>query len=379
MKYYTVEGKNKSIFRTYAIYFICMSVFCVLRIIASLNVFPDGVWGDACFSIILQLGVLFALPLFLSCKFLKVTPKKVFKDCNYEKVNFATILISFGIGILCFFINIAVSSLFNGMLSFTGYQFSYGIGGGDNDYSIGNFFLQLFLVAVLPAVGEEFLHRGVVLQGVKHMGFKKAIFISSLLFGLIHFNIQQVSYAFVVGLILGFVAVVSKNIVPAMIIHFTNNAVSTYLDFAEARGWWLGDLLTDIQTSLISGNSILIFVIACVVMLIVVAMLCLLIWLLYKQSIIRKVDKALDKAYSQFSPAFSSQPIHIREQEVIRDLLENSTLLNLDHKPLDNPIDLVLPKEKSRYKLQAIDNLFLWGAIILGGLVTIFTYIWGLL
>lgn len=355
-----------------------MGIFCLLRIISSLNLFPDGKVGDVCFSLILQLGVLFALPLFLSCKFLKVTPRKVFKDCNYDKVNVATVFISLGLGVLCFFVNIAVSSLFNGMLSFTGYKFSYGVG-GESDYSTGNFFLQLFLVAVLPAIGEEFLHRGVVLQGIKHMGFKKAIFISSLLFGLIHFNIQQVSYAFVVGLILGLVAVVSKNIVPAMIIHFTNNAISTYLDFAEARGWWLGDLLDSIQTSLQSGNSVLIFVIACIIMLVVVALLCLLVWCLYKQSIIRKVDKALDRAYSQFSPTFSSQPIRIREQEVIKDLLENNTLLNLDHKPMDNPIDIVLPKEKSRYKPKAMDSLFLWGAIILGGLVTIFTYIWGLL
>ena len=50
----------------------------------------------------------------------------------------------------------------------------------------------MFLVAVLPAIGEEFLHRGIVLQGIKHMGFKKAIVLSSLLFGLVHFNIQQV-------------------------------------------------------------------------------------------------------------------------------------------------------------------------------------------
>lgn len=378
MKFYTVESNNKSIFKTYAIYFICMSLFCVLRIMTSLDLLPEGKVGDVCFSLFLQLGVLFGLPLFLSCKFLKVTPKKVFKTCNYDKVSVPTVLISFGLGILCFFINIAVSSLFNGMLSFTGYQFSSGVG-GESDYSTGNFFLQLFLVAVLPAVGEEFLHRGVVLQGTKHMGFKKAIVISSLLFGLIHFNIQQVSYAFVIGLILGMVAVVSKNIVPAMIIHFTNNAISTYLDFAEARGWWLGDLLDGIQEALISGNSTLVFVISCVVMIVVVALLCLFIWLLYKQSIIRKVDKALDKAYSQFSPTFSTHPIRIREQEVIKDLLENNTLLNLDHKPMDNPIDLVLPKEKSRYKTKAMDNLFLWSAIILGGLVTIFTYIWGLL
>lgn len=378
MKYYTVEGKYKSIFKIYAIYYICISLFCIMRIIAGLDLFPGGVAGDILFSLILQLGILFGLPLLLCCKFLKVTPRKVFKDCNYEKINVQTVLISIVLGVLCFFINIAVSSLFNGILSFTGYRFLYGIA-GESDYSIGNFFLQLFLVAFLPAVGEEFLHRGVVLQGIKHMGFKKAIVISSLLFGLIHFNIQQVSYAFVIGLVLGLVAVVSKNILPAMIIHFVNNAISTYLDFASARGWVFGDALEKLQTALQSGQTVLVFVVCCFVMLAVVALLCLFVWLLYKQSIIRKVDKALDKAYSQFSSVFTSSPIRIREQEVIKDLLENNTLLNLDHKPMDNPINLVLPKEKSRYKPKPIDSLFLWGTLVMGVLVTIFTYIWGLL
>lgn len=378
MKYYTVEGKNKSIFKTYAIYYICVTLFCIIRIIASLGYFPGGKGGDVLFSALLQLGVLFLLPLFLSCKLLKCSPKKVFKDCNYDKINVNIVIISVVLGILCFFINIAVSSLFNGILSFSGYRFIYG-SGGESDYSISNFFLQIFLVAVLPAIGEEFIHRGIVLQGIKHMGFKKAILISSLLFGLIHFNIQQVSYAFVIGLVLGLVAVVSKNIFPAMIIHFVNNGIATYLDFASARGWVFGDILDNLQAALRSGNSTLIFVICAIAMIVIIGLLCLFVWLLYKQSIIRKVDKALDKAYNHFSSTFTNLPIKMHEHEVIRDLLENNTLLNLDHKIMDNPINLVMPKEKSRYKVKPMDNLFLWGAIIMGGLITIFTYVWGLL
>ena len=190
----------------------------------------------------------------LYCLFIKVRPKSLIKTCNFDKVNFTVILLSFGLGILCFFINIAVSSLFNGILTFTGYRF--GSSGGSSDYSTVNFFLDLLLVAVLPGFCEEFLHRGIVLQGIKHFGFKKAIVISSLLFGLLHFNIQQTMYAFVIGLILGFVSVVAKNIWPSIIIHFTNNAISTYIDYASNRGWLFGDLLTNLQNSLDFANEI---------------------------------------------------------------------------------------------------------------------------
>lgn len=377
MKYYTVENKHKSIFKTFAIYYICMVAFCVLRVISSIGVLPSGIVGDILWSLILQIGVLFLLPLFLYSFLLKMKPRRVFKECNYDKININVVLISIVLGIICFIINVAVSSLFSGILSYTGYRF--GSGGGSSDYSTGNFFLQVILVCVLPAIGEEFLHRGILLQGTKHMGFKKAIVISSLFFGLIHFNIQQVSYAFVVGLILGLVAVVSKNIFPAMIIHFVNNFIATYIDFASARGWVFGDVLDKVQGLLVSGNTVVIFIVSSVIMLLVVALLCLFIWLLYKQSIIRNVNKALDKAYGTFEKPFTNSPIKIHEHEVIKDLLENNTLLNLDHKPMDNPINLVMPKEKSRYKVKAIDKVFMWGGIILGGLVTIFTYVWGLL
>ena len=353
-----------------------MAIFCAIRILASAGYVLDGVWGDIYLSSIVQIGIMFLIPLFLYCLFLKVKPKSVFKSCNFEKLGFNAILISIVLGVLCFFINIAVSSLFSGILTFTGYR--YPSGSSTSDYSTWHFFLEIFLVAVLPGFCEEFVHRGIVLQGIKHAGFKKAIVISSLLFGLIHFNVQQFFYAFVIGLILGFVSVVAKNIFPAMIIHFVNNAISVYLDYASNRGWLFGDTLEKIQGLLSSGNTFAIFAISAGAMILIVLLLCLFIWLLYKQSMVRKVNKAIDNVYN--SPVLQDNvPIVVNKQEIIMDLLEKNTLLNLNYKKMDNPIDIVLPKEKSRYKVNQKDKIFMWGAIVLGGLVTLFTYVWGLL
>lgn len=380
MKYYTVEGNKKSISKVFAIYFICMAMFCVVRICGGLGVLPSTILGDTAYTLIIQLGVLFFLPFLLYSVFLKVKPKQVFEHCNYFKINTNVIVISLCIGVLCFIINIAVSSLFNGMLAFSGYNFNYGSSATDPSYySIGNLFLQLLLVGVLPALCEEFLHRGILLQGTKHIGFKKSILISSLLFALLHFNIEQVSYAFVIGLILGFVSVVAKNIWPAIIIHFVNNSIATYLEFAEARGWFFGDVLDMFQNFLGSNNPMFIFVLVSIVMITVVVLLCLFVWLLYKQTIVRKVNKAVNKAYDKVSVFSRNAPIRVGEEhEVIIELLESSTLLNLNYKAMDNPIDIVMPKEKSRYKPRPIEKVFLWGAIFMGALITIFTYTWGL-
>ena len=138
--------------------------------------------------------------------------------------------------------NIVVSSIFSGIIGFTGYRTPLTFETQPTpDWGLTSFLINVLLVAVLPAFCEEFLHRGLLLQGTKHIGFKRAIVISSVLFGLIHFNIGQVSYAIVLGLVLGFASVVAKNLWVPIIMHFVNNFIAVYLDFAEANGWFLGD------------------------------------------------------------------------------------------------------------------------------------------
>ena len=238
------EQKKKSIFKTYFIYFVCMMLFCGVRILSTLDVL-DGMSAkksDILFTLIIQVGVMFLIPFILYMLFIRVTPKQVIKTVNFSKINLSTIFVSIGLGIVIFLMNIVVSSIFNGVIAFTGYKtpltFEQPI---TPSYSMTSFVINVIMVAVLPAVFEEFLHRGLLLQGTKHMGFKKTIIISSICFGLIHFNIGQVSYAIVLGLVLGFASVVAKNLWVPIIMHFTNNFIAIYLEFAEVNGWWLGN------------------------------------------------------------------------------------------------------------------------------------------
>ena len=59
-----------------------------------------------------------------------------------------------------------------------------------------------------------------------------AVMVSSILFGVIHGNFQQMPFAFLVGLIMGFVTVKCESIWPAMLIHFYNNLSSVIFDYA---------------------------------------------------------------------------------------------------------------------------------------------------
>lgn len=89
----------------------------------------------------------------------------------------------------------------------------------------------LFLInlAIVPAITEEFVFRGVILGSLRKFGNGFAIFASALMFSLMHGNIEQITIAFLIGLYLGFCVVKTNSIIPAVLIHFFNNLSSALL------------------------------------------------------------------------------------------------------------------------------------------------------
>ncbi len=81
-------------------------------------------------------------------------------------------------------------------------------------------------VAVLPALIEEFAFRGVILNLLRKYSDGLAVLISGVTFGLMHGNFAQIPFALVVGLVLGYIMVKTNSLIPGIIIHFLNNALS---------------------------------------------------------------------------------------------------------------------------------------------------------
>ena len=83
--------------------------------------------------------------------------------------------------------------------------------------------LPMFLYAgILGPIAEEILFRGLVLRSLRPYGKKFAIVVSAILFGLFHGNLLQAPFAFVVGLVLGYVAL-EYSIGWAVVLHVMNN------------------------------------------------------------------------------------------------------------------------------------------------------------
>ncbi|MCK5782233.1 MAG: CPBP family intramembrane metalloprotease [Flavobacteriales bacterium] len=86
--------------------------------------------------------------------------------------------------------------------------------------------INLLVIAVIPAISEEFFFRGLVQNYLITISKKPhlSIFISSLIFGMIHFNIQGFLPILFLGLILGYIYYYTQNIWVSIIAHFVNNA-----------------------------------------------------------------------------------------------------------------------------------------------------------
>lgn len=88
------------------------------------------------------------------------------------------------------------------------------------------FLLQLFLIAVLPAVVEEFLFRGLLYHSYRKNGILGAALLSALVFGLMHLNINQLSYAVIMGAVFALMVEVTGSMYSSMLAHFAVNSYS---------------------------------------------------------------------------------------------------------------------------------------------------------
>jgi membrane protease YdiL (CAAX protease family) len=105
-------------------------------------------------------------------------------------------------------------------------------------------FSMVLYAGVFAPFFEEILFRGLVMRHLQPYGKKLAIIGSALLFGIFHGNIVQIPYAFVVGLVLGYVAM-EYNIGWAMLLHLINNLVlgDTVMRLMSGLQEWLQGLI----------------------------------------------------------------------------------------------------------------------------------------
>lgn len=108
-----------------------------------------------------------------------------------------------------------------------------------NVTTTGGFLVNFLMIAILPAIGEEFLFRG-ILQRLLHDWFRNihvAILVAAILFGTMHLQFYGVFPRIFYGIVFGYLFYWSGSIWIPVFAHFINNGVAITVSFLEKSGY----------------------------------------------------------------------------------------------------------------------------------------------
>ncbi|MBL0139125.1 MAG: CPBP family intramembrane metalloprotease [Bacteroidetes bacterium] len=94
-------------------------------------------------------------------------------------------------------------------------------------------FLNLVRAVIIVPITEEIFFRGIILQGLlKNYKPTVAIFLSAIIFGLVHMNPGAMITATVGGLLTGWIYWKTNSLLPCIMLHFLNNMMA-YLSWSK--------------------------------------------------------------------------------------------------------------------------------------------------
>ncbi len=120
---------------------------------------------------------------------------------------------------------------------------------------------SLFATVVIAPISEELLFRGLTLRFLQKAGAKFWIAntIQALLFGILHLNLVQGLYAFVLGLVLGYVAGKCKSVFLSVMLHLAFNLSGQLLAFilGDFESWVVWGIFFVLGAVVIVGAAFL--------------------------------------------------------------------------------------------------------------------------
>lgn len=126
--------------------------------------------------------------------------------------------------------------------------------------SIWILLINIGLMALVPAIGEEMTFRGVLLNLFSSISSKKntskvphaAIWIIAVIFSAVHLQFYGFFPRMLLGAALGYIAVWTGSLWMAILVHFTNNTLTVLMYYIAEQHHWNQDVLDSIGT----GNTL---------------------------------------------------------------------------------------------------------------------------
>lgn len=371
----TIFEKDRMFFATLVTYFIMLFLFTCIRVANGLGLFSeiDSKIFEVGFSVVSQILIMFAVPL-VAMKFVsKQNFKKTAVDFGFGKTTKRVIGYAFLLGVLLYILNIFVAGVFNAILLIFGYRFSSG--GLVFDTGVGGLLISIVLIGVLPGVCEETGHRGMLLQSfMKKLGIWRAVLITSLLFGLMHMNVVQVFYATILGYLIALAVIATRSIWTGVIMHFCNNAIGTYLQFARENDWAFGDILKPLLDLFSGAFGIILFAL----------FIYFIYWLImeiihmFAKENYYKNENVYIARWLQKNPGFIKARIE-RGEGVSIEEISGTIKQYMNNLSKGAALRFYIDDQQPTQKMTVGEKTLLFGIIFFGVLVNSFTLIWGLL
>ena len=91
--------------------------------------------------------------------------------------------------------------------------------------------VNFFLIAITPAILEEILMRGIILDGYRNKSRLVAAIMNGFMFGMLHLNSFQFFHTFIAGIIASYLVFATNSIFAGMLIHIINNGLPLIIDY----------------------------------------------------------------------------------------------------------------------------------------------------
>lgn len=221
--------------------------------------------------------------------------------------------------------------------------------------NLGELGLYMFLISVSAGLCEEFFFRGMMLNAFENgLNRKWGVVISAVLFGVFHFNMQNLLGPIVLGLVFGYIVQLTDSIWAGVVAHATNNGTAVILGYL-ANMSADSEMMAEAQEASLNDSSQLLVTLA--VLFVMAAGLWFVIWNLIKalrndmnayedntKFRIRGVDYLVLSQYNDSVAAVRVADLKLHESDAMREVknIEISKLRRLNPQSLvklwDDPV-----------------------------------------
>ena len=172
------------------------------------------------FSVVILQMMIFILPGALWCMF---SGEKYISNLRFRMIRIDNIVIIIAAALLIASGNLLISLLFDGLSGASDNFSLYDTFVSSDDGTIPNKIYLVMAYAVLPAIGEEFIFRGIVCHEYERGGVLRAVAVSSVFFALLHFDLQNFPVYLFSGIILAMTLYSTRSLFGSIIAHFLYN------------------------------------------------------------------------------------------------------------------------------------------------------------